>query len=82
LTQILTLSTDENDDTFYETTFETTTEFVDEITTSMSDTENYDYDAIGNFSNSHTTSELLCFFDALLCPKNNTIEIPLKVIYF
>lgn len=82
LTQILTLSNNENDDTFSEMPFETTTEFVDEITTSISDTENYDYDTIGNFSNFHTTSELLCFFDALLCPKNDTSEIPLKVIYF
>ena len=78
LTQISTLSTNEND----EMPFENTTEFFVEITTSMFDTENYDYDAIGNFSNSHTTNELLCFFDALLCPKNDTIEIPLKVIYF
>lgn len=82
LTQILTLSSNENDDTFSEMPFETTTEFVAEKTTSMYDTENYDYDTIGNFSNFHTTHELLCFFDALLCPKNDTIEISLKVIYF
>ena len=80
LTEISTLSTNENNELFSETPFETTIE----ITTSMSDMENYDYDydTIGNFSNSHSTHELLCFFDALLCPKNDTIKIPLKVIYF